>query len=100
MLVEKVTEVTTLKLQTGDEVITRIVKETAEDYECEQCITMAATAQGIALVPWIQTGNTKSINICKKHVIAKVLTVKEIADKYLEAVTGISVSSPSSILGV
>lgn len=100
MLIEKATEVTTLKLQTGDEVITRIAKETAEEYECEQCITMAATSQGIALVPWIQTGNAKSININKKHVVAKVLTVKEIADKYLEAVTGISVSSPSSILGV
>ena len=75
MLVEKVTEVTTLKLQTGDEVITRIVKETAEDYECEQCITMAATAQGIALVPWIQTGNSKSISINKKHNILVPPTV-------------------------
>ena len=100
MLVEKVGEVITLKLQSGDEVITRIIKETSEQYECEQCITMAATAQGIALVPWIQTGNAKIISINKKHVIAKVLTVKEIADKSLEAVTGISVSSPSSILGV
>jgi len=52
------------------------------------------------MIPWIQTGSSKKIKINKSQVVAKVSTIKEIADKYLEAVTGISVSSPSSIIGV
>ena len=100
MLVEKTGEVMTLKLQSGDELITRIENETSETYTCEQCITIAATPQGVAMVPWIQTAKPGKIDLNKSQVVAKVPTIKEIADKYLEAVTGISVSSPSSIIGV
>ena len=100
MLIEKNTEVVTLKMQSGDEVITRILNEDESTIECEQCISIAQTSQGLAMIPWIQTGSSKKIKINKSQVVAKVSTIKEIADKYLEAVTGISVSSPSSIIGV
>jgi Fe2+ or Zn2+ uptake regulation protein len=100
MLLEKTGEVMTLKLQSGDEVITRIEEENQEFLICDNCVTIAATPQGVAMVPWIQTGKQGKVSINKKQIVARVTTVKEIADKYLEMVTGISVSSPSSILGI
>ena len=54
-------------------------------------MALAQTPQGIAIVKWPNSGNNKKVWINKDQIVAKAPAVKEIADKYIEANSGITI---------
>jgi len=96
MLIEKPLEkndVITIKLSTGEEIIAKFVEEKDDTLVVERATTMAANPQGgLGLVPWMMSAMPEKISLNKSTILAYTLTVKEIADKFIEATTNIQLA--------
>ena len=100
-------EVKVLKLVSGEEVITRI-KNHPHDTEsktivCEKPMTtQPVPVQGgqmaMGISPWMFAGKSDKIEIARSSVIAITDAKKDIEDKYIEMVTGITTSTGPMIL--
>lgn len=86
-------DIVTLKLTTGEELIARFLEEDDSGLVVERATTMAANPQGgLGLVPWMMSAMPEKITINKSTIIAYTQTVKEIADKFVEATTNIQLA--------
>ena len=96
MLIEKPLEkndVITIKLSTGEEIIAKFVEEKDDTLVVERATTMAANPQGgLGLVTWMMSAMPEKISLNKSTILAYTLTVKEIADKFIEATTNIQLA--------
>lgn len=96
MLINKgvaVGEVVTLKLVTSEELIGKLIEETATYYSVERPLTLVMSAKGLGLQPWLFTVNTdKAIKIPKDKVIIIEATLKEMSDNYLQGTSGIALA--------
>jgi len=96
MLISKgaaIGEVVTLKLVTSEELIGKLVEETATHYSVERPLTLVMSAKGLGLQPWLFTVNTdKAIKIPKDKVIIIEATLKEMSDNYLQGTSGIALA--------
>lgn len=90
-------EVNVIKLTTGEEVICRCTVGSDEVLLKRPHTIMQVPGPngqvGIALVPWIMAGNDEDISIPTRHVLAQVSSKRELADMYLQQVTGLSLAS-------
>ena len=96
MLIEKPLEkndIITIKLSTGEEIIAKFVEDTEDLLIVERATTMAANPQGgLGLVPWMMSAMPEKISLNKSNILAFTKTVKEIADKFVEATTNIQLA--------
>jgi hypothetical protein len=96
MLVQKPiakNDIITIKLTTGEELIAKFIEESETELVVERATTMAANPQGgLGLVPWMMSAMPDKISLNKSTVLAYTQTVKEIADKFVEATTNIQLA--------
>ena len=96
MLINKPLEkndIMSIKLITGEEVIAQFIAETDTALEVTRASIVAANPQGgLGLLPWMMSASPDSMEINKDTVITYSKTVKEIADKFIEATTNIAIA--------
>jgi len=96
MLIQKPLEkndIITLKLITGEEIIAQFQEEKDDSIEVTRASIVAANPQGgLGLVPWMMSSAPEKISINKSTVVTFAKTVKQIADKFIEATTNISIA--------
>lgn len=99
MIIEKLNtgEVYTLKLVTGEEIITKLTDVGSDHYKIYKPLVLSMTAQGIAMTPFLFTAEIDGhINIPKTAVIALAPTEKSTAGQYIKGTTGIVVPDARS----
>lgn len=89
-------EVKTLKLITGEEIVARVLKE-GDCWKLNNPVMTIQTPQGLGLVPYCMTSTDKEMTLHSEHIMLLLDTRKELADQYLENVTGLSLSNPSGL---
>jgi hypothetical protein len=94
-------EVMTMKLNSGEELIAKIVEGEVDGYiTISNPVSVAPGPQGMGLVPSLFTGNpdaTTKLNTMSIAIFA--LTEENVKAKYLEATSGIKVPSKKLIIG-
>lgn len=97
----EIDSVYTLKLSSGEELVTKIVEETDTHYVVVKPATLGQTPTGgIELIPVLYTADhEKKISVNKSLVSMIVFTNSTTSDKYIEAVTGIKPVTNQIILG-
>jgi hypothetical protein len=92
MIIEKFTtgKVYTMKLVTGEEIITRLTEDGALGYVVSKPLVLSVTAQGVAMTPFLFTAEINNdITIPKSAVIAVASTDSQTAGQYIKGTTGI-----------
>lgn len=83
-------EVVTIKLTSGEELVSRLDEETATHYTLSKPMVITVGQQGLGLLPYMFTvAKDKSISLSKSNVNVIVSTDKQFADQYLESTTSI-----------
>lgn len=92
-----------MKMITGEEVLARIGLDDVEFWQSQSKLSLSnpsvfvQSPQGVALMPWINTGDRDSvITVETSKIVAMVKPNKEVESAYLGAVTGIDVSAEKS----
>jgi hypothetical protein len=96
MLIDKgvsVGEVITLKLTSGEELIAKLVEETATHYKLHKPMVLSMTQQGIGMMPYLFTVNPgKEVKLTKATVTVVEATDTEFSNQYMQGTTGIAMS--------
>jgi hypothetical protein len=89
-----------MKLTSGDEVVGKVSGQTAEGLTISKPVILAASRDGLQMVPFMMTASPDGDFLFKAHNIMCVATTSEqVADAYLESTTGIKpVRNSSSII--
>lgn len=96
----KENEIFSIKLNSGEELITRIKKVTPEYLIISEPVSVAPGPQGMGLVPSVFTANPSGEFTLNRNSIAIMCeTEYNIKTKYSEAVSGIKVPEKKLILG-
>lgn len=96
MLIDKgigtgIGEVVTIKLTSGEEIISKLVDNTDNHYKISKPLILHMTQEGLGMIPFLFTVNPdKDIKIYKNSVVVIEVTDKEFADQYLHSTTGIA----------
>ena len=93
-------QVYTIKLNSGEELITKIIENDTQYLTVENPVSVAPGPQGMGLVPSLFTADPRekvTININSVAVLA--VTEDAVKMKYLEATTGIKVPDKKIIMG-
>jgi hypothetical protein len=97
-----VNEVLTFKMNSGDEVVAKVVAE-PDEYgyiAVTDPVTVVTTNNGVGMIPTIMTAEHNAQNKLNTNNISMfTLTDDNIKLKYLEATTGISVPTKKLIMG-
>jgi hypothetical protein len=84
-------EVVSLKLTSGEELIAKLIEETATGYKVSKPLVLSMSQQGIGMIPFMFTVNPeKEVNILKGSVIVIANCDKQFADQYISGTTGIA----------
>ena len=93
-------KVYTLKLNSGEEMISKIVGVTRDNIIIEEPVSIAPTQQGMQMIPSVFTADPKGKFTLNTNSIALYAeTDDSIKLKYLEATTGIKVPDKRIVLG-
>lgn len=98
MLVQthKPNDIITLKLVTGEEVITKLVSVNDNSYVVSKPLVLSISAQGPAMTPLLLTADLDGdINLPKQTIIAVAKTEKTTANQYIKGTTGIQPATTS-----
>jgi hypothetical protein len=94
----KANEIITMKLITGEEIITKYLEDAGFNYKVHKPLVLSVTPQGVAMTPFLFTAEIEgSIEIPKSAVIAATPTEKSTAGQYIKGTTGIVPASPKSM---
>ena len=81
------------KLVNGDEVIAKIVDETAAEFVVSKPMIVVPSQQGIGLMQSLFTSDlNKSIHLDKRHVMLHSQTSGELVNHYLETTSGFTIA--------
>jgi hypothetical protein len=96
MLIDKgvtVGEVITLKLTSGEELVAKLVEETATYYKLSRPMVIGMGAKGPGLMPYLFTVHPdKEVKLSKVTVTVAEATDKQFADQFIESTTGIQLA--------
>jgi len=96
MIIDKgisVGEVVTLRLATGEEIICKLVEDTATNVSISKPMVLSMGSQGLGMMPFIFTVHPdKTIKLAKTSVIMMEATDKQFADQYIQSTTGIKLA--------
>ena len=101
MIIEKYKQgqIYTLKLVTGEEVITRFTEDSTFHYKVYKPLVLSVTATGVAMTPFLFTAEIEgNIDIPKTAVIAIAQTERSTANQYISGTSGIEPVS-ANVLG-
>ena len=83
-------DVVSVKLVSGDEIVTKIGDITEDSYAFEKPVTLSVTQQGMGLIPFMMTADVdKAFVINKDKVITIVEPQEAIRVEYVKATTGL-----------
>jgi hypothetical protein len=92
--------VVSVKLNSGEELITRVNKVFDTHLEISEPVSVAPGPQGMGLVPSLFTSDTKGLFMLNTSSIALIAeTEYNIKAKYSEAVSGVKVPEKKIVLG-
>jgi hypothetical protein len=96
----KIGQTVSMKLTSGDEVVGKIVGQTAEGLNISKPVILAASREGLQMIPFMMTANPDSDFLFKtQNIMCVADTNDQVADAYLESTTGIKpVRNSSSII--
>ena len=96
----KENEIFSIKLNSGEELITRIKKVTPEYLIISEPVSVAPGPQGMGLVPSLFTADPdEKLRLNTASISLYALTDDPVKMKYIEATTGIKVPDKKIILG-
>ena len=97
----EVGKIYTLKLNSGEELITKVTGIEKDGWLLvQEPVSVAPGPKGMGLVPSIFTADPKGeYRINTSSIAIFALTDDNVADKYIEATTGITVPSKKLVLG-
>jgi hypothetical protein len=89
-----------MKLTSGDEVVGKVAGQTAEGLTISKPVILAASRDGLQMVPFMMTASPDGEFLFKAHnIMCVATTADQVADAYLESTTGIKpVRNSSSII--
>jgi hypothetical protein len=100
MFKDLVGKVVSVKLNSGEELITRVNKVTDTFLEISEPVSVAPGPQGMGLVPSLFTSDTKGLFTLNTNSVAMIAeTEYNIKAKYTEAVSGVKVPEKKIVLG-
>ena len=83
-------DVVSVKLVSGDEIVTKIGNITEDSYAFEKPVSLSMTQQGMGLIPFMMTADVdKAFLISKDKVITMVEPQEAVRAEYVKATTGI-----------
>lgn len=86
-------EVITLKLTSGEELVAKLVEETAVYYKLSRPMVIGMGQQGPGLMPYLFTIHPdKEIKLNKSTVTLAEATDKSFADQFIQSTTGIKLA--------
>lgn len=86
-------EVVTFKLTSGEEVVAKLVEETATHYKLARPMVLSMTQQGVGMMPYLFTVNPdKEVKLNKSTITMVEATDKRFADQFLQSTTGIEIA--------
>jgi hypothetical protein len=86
----KSNDIVTMKLVTGEEIITKFVAGDELSYRVSKPLVLSITQQGPAMTPFLFTAELDGeISLPKNAVIAIAVTEKTTANQYIKGTTGI-----------
>ena len=84
----------TLKLNSGEEVITKLVSSDMLNYTVSKPLVCVLSPNGMGLTQWVMTASLDhNFTIPKNAVMTINRTRKDIADQYITSTTGIAPAS-------
>ena len=90
----------TLKLNSGEELIAKVIQTNGEFITIEEPVSIAPTQQGMQMIPSVFTANPKGeFKLNTNNIALYAETDDSIKMKYLEATTGIKVPDKKIVLG-
>ena len=90
----------TFKLNSGEELIAKVIQAGSEFIQIEEPVSIAPTQQGMQMIPSVFTANPKGdFKLNTTSIALYAETDDSIKMKYLEATTGIKVPDKKIILG-
>jgi hypothetical protein len=90
----------TFKLNSGEELIAKVVQAGGEFITIEEPVSIAPTQQGMQMIPSVFTANPKGeFKLNTNNIALYAETDDSIKMKYLEATTGIKVPDKKIVLG-
>lgn len=93
-------EIYTLKLTSGEEVITKITGQQDNYITITHPLSVAPSAQGMGLMPSMFTGESdKPMTLNTNTITMFAETADPVRVKYIEATTGITTASKKIVLG-
>lgn len=96
----KINEVYTLKLNSGEELVSKITSVSDTDVGLHDPLSVAPGPQGVGLIPSLFTADPKGDTRLNKNSIAiYALADASIKSKYIEATTGIKIPDKKLIMG-
>jgi hypothetical protein len=96
----EVGQVYTFKLNSGEELIAKIVEITRDNLIIEEPVSVAPSQKGIGLVPSMFTGEPGAKVTLNTNSVAFYTTTEDsVKMKYIEATTGIQLPEKKLILG-
>jgi hypothetical protein len=93
-------KVYTFKLNSGEELIAKVIQAGGEFIQIEEPVSIAPTQQGMQMIPSVFTANPKAeFKLNTTSIALYAETDDSVKDKYLEATTGIKIPSKKIVLG-
>lgn len=90
----------TIKLNSGEELVTKVTEFGDKFTLVTNPVSIAPSQQGMQMIPSLFTADIdQEIRINNSSIAVYALTDQSVADKYLEATTGIKVPDKKIILG-
>lgn len=96
----KIGQTVSLKLANGDEVVGKITGQTADGLTISKPVILAASRDGLQMIPFMMTAEPNSDFVFKAHTIMCIAdTNDQVSDAYCESTTGIKpIRNSSSII--
>jgi hypothetical protein len=85
------TDVFTIKLNSKEELVTRIIEHNETEVCVRNPMCMVQTQSGIGMQPWALTASLQEQWINVQHILTIVRTNKEIASSYMQSTTGLTI---------
>jgi hypothetical protein len=94
----KSNEIVCFKLVNGDEIVAKIVEQTATGWKINKPCTVVPSHQGLGLVQALFSADiNKNVELKSEHVMMHSVTLKALEDHYITTTTGIAVGNGSII---
>ena len=93
-------KVYTFKLNSGEELIAKVIQAGGEFIQIEEPVSIAPTQQGMQMIPSVFTANPKAeFKLNTTSIALYAETDDSVRMKYLEATTGIKIPDKKIVLG-